>query len=208
VLTSQRVVDVVLKAFGACAASYGALHCLRLRGCMLLFTGCVRCCAAVPGCMNNFTFGDDTMGYYETIAGGSGAGPTWHGSSGVQAHMTNTRITDPEIFERRYPVVLRQFSLREGSGGRGAFRGGDGIVRKVEFRKDVTASLLSDRRAFQPYGLAGGEPGARGKALVTYSENGRVVSLGGKNTVKLVAGDEITVLTQGGGGYGTPKDED
>lgn len=107
VLTSQRVTDVVLRAFEACAAS--------------------------QGCMNNLTFGDDSMGYYETIAGGAGAGPTWHGASGVHTHMTNTRITDPEILERRYPVLLRQFSLREGSGGAGTYRGGDGVVRDLEF---------------------------------------------------------------------------
>lgn len=109
VLTSQRVTDVVLRAFRACAAS--------------------------QGCMNNLTFGDATMGYYETIAGGAGAGPTWTGCSAVHTHMTNTRITDPEILERRYPVVLRQFSIRKGSGGKGSFNGGDGVVRELEFTK-------------------------------------------------------------------------
>ncbi len=108
-LTSQRVTDVVLKAFKACAAS--------------------------QGCMNNLTFGDSTMGYYETIAGGAGAGPTWHGCSGVHTHMTNTRITDVEILERRYPVVVREFSVRTGSGGAGQFHGGDGVVRALEFSK-------------------------------------------------------------------------
>lgn len=136
VLTSQRVVDVVLKAFGACAAS--------------------------QGCMNNLTFGDETVGYYETIAGGAGAGPTWHGRSGVHTHMTNTRITDPEIFERRYPVVLRQFSLRAGSGGLGKFKGGDGVARVIEFTKPLTVSILSERRALAPYGLFGGHNGATG----------------------------------------------
>ncbi len=109
VLTSQRVTDVVLKAFNACAAS--------------------------QGCMNNLTFGDETMGYYETIAGGAGAGPSWHGCSGVHTHMTNTRITDPEILERRYPIVLRQFSLRKGSGGDGYYRGGEGVTRELEFMR-------------------------------------------------------------------------
>ena len=111
VTTSQRVTDVVLKAFRACAAS--------------------------QGCMNNLTFGDATMGYYETIAGGAGAGPTWNGCSAVHTHMTNTRITDPEIFERRYPVLLREFSVRKDSGGMGLFRGGDGAVRKIEFTKVI-----------------------------------------------------------------------
>jgi 5-oxoprolinase (ATP-hydrolysing) len=121
VLTSQRVTDVVLKAFKACAAS--------------------------QGCMNNLTFGDATMGYYETIAGGAGAGPHWHGCSAVHTHMTNTRITDPETLEKRYPVVLRQFSLRKGSGGRGAFTGGDGAVRELQFTKVCFYSLELDTPA-------------------------------------------------------------
>jgi 5-oxoprolinase (ATP-hydrolysing) len=117
VLTSQRVTDVVLLAFKACAAS--------------------------QGCMNNLTFGDATMGYYETIAGGAGAGPHWHGCSAVHTHMTNTRITDPEIFEKRYPVILRQFSIRQNSGGSGEHYGGDGAVREIEFTKVVCLTLLS-----------------------------------------------------------------
>jgi 5-oxoprolinase (ATP-hydrolysing) len=132
VLTSQRLCDVIFKAFEACAAS--------------------------QGCCNNFTFGKDVIdgedgfGYYETIAGGSGAGPTWHGRSGVHTHMTNTRITDPEIMERRYPVILREFSLRPNSGGRGEFVGGDGVVREIEFLESLQVSILSERRVFQPYG--------------------------------------------------------
>ena len=115
VTTSQRVTDVVLRAFKACAAS--------------------------QGCMNNLTFGDASMGYYETIAGGAGAGPTWHGCSAVHTHMTNTRITDPEILERRYPVLLREFAVRKNSGGEGLFRGGDGTVRQMEFTKVFSESL-------------------------------------------------------------------
>lgn len=111
VLTSQRVTDVILKAFKACAAS--------------------------QGCMNNLTFGDASMGYYETIAGGAGAGKSWHGCSAVHTHMTNTRITDVEILERRYPVIVRQFGLRRGSGGGGRFRGGDGVVRELQFTKVI-----------------------------------------------------------------------
>lgn len=107
---SSRITDVILKAFQACAASQGT--------------------------MNNLTFGDNTFGYYETIAGGSGAGPTWHGKHGVHTHMTNTRITDSEIFERRYPVLLKQFHFRDGSGGDGKYKGGDGIIRDIEFLKD------------------------------------------------------------------------
>jgi 5-oxoprolinase (ATP-hydrolysing) len=177
VLTSQRVTDVVLKAFKAAAAS--------------------------QGCMNNFTFGDPGLGYYETIAGGAGAGPHWHGRSGVHTHMTNTRITDPEIFERRYPVVLHQFRLRKGSGGSGRHRGGDGVVREVEFLRPLTASILSERRAVPPFGLLGGYPGARGVNLWIHKD-GRVVSLGGKASVQVDAGDRILILTPGGGGYGEP----
>ncbi|MBN3271781.1 OPLA oxoprolinase, partial [Polyodon spathula] len=129
VLTSQRVVDVIFKAFEVCAAS--------------------------QGCMNNVTFGNEHVGYYETVAGGAGAGPGWHGRGGVHSHMTNTRITDPEILEKRYPVVLQRFSLRPASGGRGCFRGGDGVIRELLFREEVVLSVLTERRASRPYGLKG-----------------------------------------------------
>ncbi|KAG5187249.1 Hydantoinase B/oxoprolinase-domain-containing protein [Tribonema minus] len=181
VLTSQRVTDVILKAFRACAAS--------------------------QGCMNNLTLGDATMGYYETIAGGAGAGPGWHGCSGVHTHMTNTRITDPEILERRYPLLLLKFALRPDSGGTGQYKGGDGVERELMFRKDLVVSILSERRAFQPYGLSGGGPGARGKNLLRY-RTGRVISLGGKNTISVKEGDRLTILTPGGGGYGSPDSPD
>ena len=155
--------------------------------------------------MNNLTFGNATMGYYETIAGGAGAGPAWHGCSGVHTHMTNTRITDPEILERRYPVVLRQFGLRDGSGGGGRFRGGDGTVRELQFTEPLVVSILSERRAFQPFGLSGGLPGARGLNLLRRDGGtGQTISLGGKNTVEVVAGDVLTILSPGGGGYGEP----
>ncbi|CAN0377586.1 unnamed protein product, partial [Hapterophycus canaliculatus] len=131
---------------------------------------CFRACAASQGCMNNLTFGDEAMGYYETIAGGAGAGPTWTGCSGVHTHMTNTRITDPEILERRYPVVLNSFGLRRGSGGGGARPGGDGVSRSMTFRRPLTVSVLSERRAFRPWGLAGGLPAERGVRMFTYSE--------------------------------------
>jgi len=123
VLTSQRVTDVILSAFQACANS--------------------------QGCMNNFTFGDQYGAYYETIAGGAGAGPDFPGAHAVQVHMTNTRITDTEVLERRFPVLVRQFSIRKGSGGLGKFCGGDGIVREIEFRRDhYSAAILSERRVF------------------------------------------------------------
>jgi 5-oxoprolinase (ATP-hydrolysing) len=176
VLTSQRVTDVCLAAFGACANA--------------------------QGCMNNLTFGDDNFGYYETIGGGAGAGPDFNGASAVQCHMTNTRITDPEILERRYPVILREFSIRQGSGGDGNTKGGDGIVRELEFLKDVTVSVLSERRIFAPKGLAGGNDGARGVNSLR-RVNGEVVDLGGKNSVQVSAGDVLRIETPGGGGYGT-----
>ncbi|CAK4080949.1 unnamed protein product [Aphanomyces euteiches] len=176
VTTSQRVTDVIFLAFRACAAS--------------------------QGCMNNLTFGSSTLGgYYETIAGGAGAGPHWHGRSGVHTHMTNTRITDPEILEKRYPVILNTFGLRQGSGGSGKFVGGEGVHRELKFLVPMTVSILSERRAFQPYGLAGGGPGARGHNLLTYTD-GRTINLGGKNTVEVQAGDVLAILSPGGGGYG------
>ncbi|XP_059984533.1 5-oxoprolinase isoform X1 [Lagenorhynchus albirostris] len=179
VLTSQRVVDVILGAFGACAAS--------------------------QGCMNNVTLGNAHMGYYETVAGGAGAGPGWHGRSGVHSHMTNTRITDPEILESRYPVILRRFELRLGSGGRGRFRGGDGVIRELLFREEALLSVLTERRAFQPYGLMGGEPGTRGLNLLI-RKGGRTVNLGGKTSVLVSPGDVLCLHTPGGGGYGDPED--
>lgn len=183
VLTSQRLVDVIFKAFGAMAAS--------------------------QGCMNNFTFGingDEGFGYYETICGGSGAGPTWNGTSGVHTNMTNTRITDPESLERRYPVVLRKFCLRPGSGGDGQYRGGNGVIRDVEFRIPMTASILSERRSFAPYGMRGGDPGMRGLNQ-WIKTNGRTINLGGKNSVAVSAGDRVVINTPGGGGFGSKNEK-
>jgi 5-oxoprolinase (ATP-hydrolysing) len=178
VLTSQRITDVVLKAFGVAAAS--------------------------QGCMNNFTFGNHRFGYYETIGGGAGAGPTWHGQTGVHTHMTNTRITDPEILERRYPVLLRQFAIRKNSGGRGKFNGGDGLVREVEFLESLNAAILSERRVFAPFGLEGGQAGARGVNLFI-PKHGRKINLGAKNEIAVEPGDRFRILTPGGGGFGAPE---
>lgn len=161
------------------------------------------CRPCVCQCMNNLTFGDERMGYYETVAGGAGAGPTWHGRSGVHTHMTNTRITDPEILERRFPVALLEFSLRKGSGGAGRCRGGDGVVRDLQFLRPLTVGILSERRALQPYGLQGGEPGARGQNLWVRAD-GRTVNLGGKATVEMGRMDRFRLLTPGGGGFGAP----
>lgn len=122
--------------------------------------------------------------------------------------MTNTRITDPEILEQRQPVILRAFSLRHGSGGQGRFRGGDGVVRSLQFRAPLVMSILSERRALAPFGLDGGQAGARGLNLLRRVADGYEVNLGGKNTVHVVPGDILTILTPGGGGFGTPTDED
>ncbi|KAL6125608.1 hypothetical protein ACLB2K_073664 [Fragaria x ananassa] len=158
---------------------------------------------AAVGCMNNLTFGDDTFGYYETIGGGSGAGPSWDGTSGVQCHMTNTRMTDPEIFEQRYPVILHKFALRENSGGVGYHRGGNGLVREIEFKRPVVVSILSERRVHAPRGLKGGEDGSRG-ANYLITKDKRRVYLGGKNTVEVQSGEILQILTPGGGGWGSP----
>uniref|UniRef100_A0A8B9SVJ5 5-oxoprolinase, ATP-hydrolysing n=1 Tax=Anas platyrhynchos TaxID=8839 RepID=A0A8B9SVJ5_ANAPL len=179
VLTSQRVVDVIFKAFGVCAAS--------------------------QGCMNNVTFGNERVGYYETVAGGAGAGPRWHGRSGVHTHMTNTRITDPEVLEQRYPVVLQRFELRRGSGGAGRYRGGDGVCRELLFRQDMVLSVLSERRAIQPYGLQGGSPGALGLNLLL-RRDGPTINLGAKTSVPVQPGDVFCLQTPGGGGFGPPGD--
>uniref|UniRef100_A0A8D0HJC7 5-oxoprolinase, ATP-hydrolysing n=1 Tax=Sphenodon punctatus TaxID=8508 RepID=A0A8D0HJC7_SPHPU len=173
VLTSQRVVDVIFRAFGACAAS--------------------------QGCMNNVTFGNERVGYYETVAGGAGAGPCWHGRSGVHTHMTNTRITDPEILEKRYPVLLRCFELARGTGGAGQFRGGDGVRRELLFREEMVLSVLSERRAFRPYGLQGGEPGSPGLNLLL-RQDGRTINLGGKTSVRSVG--DACARTERGGRWG------
>jgi 5-oxoprolinase (ATP-hydrolysing) len=168
--TSQRVVDVLLGAVGRVAASQGT--------------------------MNNVTFGDSSFGYYETVGGGAGAGEGFDGAAGVHTHMTNTRITDPEVLEARFPVRLHAFSLRTGSGGRGRWRGGDGLVREIEFLRPMRVSVLSERRARAPFGLAGGEPGAPGHNRV----NGR--DLDGKFSVDVQAGDRLRLETPGGGGFG------
>lgn len=159
------------------------------------------------GCMNNTTFGDEGCGYYETVAGGAGAGPTWEGRSGVHSHMTNTRITDPEILERRYPVILLRFHLNPGTGGDGFHRGGDGVIRELVFRKTQVLSVLTERRsAFRPYGVQGGKPGSVGVNLLI-DNTGRVINLGSKSTVTVNAGDRLRVQTPGGGGYGNPTNQ-
>ncbi|MCP4868445.1 MAG: 5-oxoprolinase [Proteobacteria bacterium] len=173
--TSQRVVDVLLGALGAVAASQGT--------------------------MNNLTLGDGTFGYYETLAGGAGAGPDQPGAHAVHTHMTNTRMTDAEVLEWRCPVLVRETAIRRGSGGEGAAPGGDGLVRRLQARVPLTASLLSERRERAPFGLAGGADGAKGSAAV-HRAGGPSEALGGRFTIALEPGDVLEVQTPGGGGWG------
>ena len=159
--------------------------------------------AAAQGTMNNFTFGDARRQYYETICGGSGAGPDFDGASAVQTHMTNSRLTDPEVLEARFPVLLESFAIRRGSGGAGLHRGGDGVVRRLRFREAMQASILSNRRRVAPYGLAGGEAGTPGRNYVVRA-NGNIESLPATASVEMQAGDAFVIETPGGGGYGAP----
>lgn len=208
VLTSQRVTDVIFHSFGACANAYG--------------------------CMNNFTFGGinnanngNAFSFYETIGGGMGAGPSWDGASAVQAHMTNTHITDCETVERRFPILLRSFSIRKETGGDGKYRGGDGICRAVQFLSNASVSLLTERRVLSPKGLRDGEDGKRGVNLLlkcqskkyqyldfhnieNYQDNTtadeynnvRIVQLPPKCTFDVNNFDIVCILTPGGAGYG------
>src|SRR4030095_16426661 len=157
--------------------------------------------AASQGTMNNFTFGDGVHQYYETIAGGSGAGPDFDGTSVVQTHMTNSRLTDPEVLEWRFPVLLRDFRIRAGSGGNGRHRGGDGAVRRIEFREAMIASILSNHRRLRPFGLDGGEPGRAGINRLRRAA-GQELELEATASVEVGPGDEIVIETPGGGGFG------
>ena len=153
------------------------------------------------GTMNNVTFGNERHQYYETLGSGSGAGDGFEGSSVVQTHMTNSRLTDPEVLEWRFPVLLEEYAIRRGTGGRGRWTGGDGGVRRLRFREPMTASTLSGHRRVPPYGLAGGEPGALGHNRVRRA-GGEVIELAGCDSVELQAGDVLEIETPGGGGYG------
>jgi 5-oxoprolinase (ATP-hydrolysing) len=171
--------------------------------------------AASQGTMNNFTFGNERYQYYETVAGGSGAGVLerspegllrgFDGADVVQTHMTNSRLTDPEVLEWRFPVLLESFEIRRGSGGRGRWRGGHGAVRKLRFLEPMTAAILSGHRLVAPHGLAGGEPGLPGKNYVVRS-NGKVAELGPFDQAEMAAGDVFVIETPGGGGYGAPDE--
>ncbi|MGE0030459.1 MAG: hydantoinase B/oxoprolinase family protein [Steroidobacteraceae bacterium] len=173
--TSQCIVDALYGALGVLAASQGT--------------------------MNNLTFGDASHQYYETIAGGAGAGPGFDGASGVQTHMTNSRLTDPEVLESRHPVLLREFRYRRGSGGAGTHRGGDGLVRRIAFRAPMTVAILSNHRRVAPFGLAGGNDGATGINRLLRA-SGESIELPACASSEVGAGDEIVIETPGGGGFG------
>jgi 5-oxoprolinase (ATP-hydrolysing) len=159
--------------------------------------------AAAQGTMNNFTFGNERYQYYETVAGGAGAGPDFDGASGVQTHMTNSRLTDPEVLETRFPVLLREFSIRRGSGGAGRHRGGDGLVRRVEFREAMTANVLANHRRIAPFGLEGGAPGMPGRNTITRRGRAASETMAATFGLAVEPGDEIRIETPGGGGFGT-----
>ena len=178
--TSQYIVDALFGALGVMAGSQGT--------------------------MNNFTFGDEEFQYYETICGGSGAGDGSDGTDAVQTHMTNSRITDPEVLEWRFPVRLEEFSVRKGSGGMGAYTGGCGVVRKIRFLKPMKAAIISSHRKFAPKGLNGGEDGKTGHNYVVRND-GYFEELGGRALVKMDTGEIFVIETPGAGGYGLPGGE-
>jgi 5-oxoprolinase (ATP-hydrolysing) len=159
--------------------------------------------AASQGTMNNLTFGDDRHQYYETICGGCGAGPGFNGASAVHSHMTNSRLTDVEVLEQRFPVRIRRFAIRNDSGGDGQWRGGDGVVRELEFLEPMRASLLANRRRIAPFGLAGGNDARPGRDYVI-RRDGRQEPLVASAEIALEPGDRIVIETPGGGGYGPP----
>ena len=160
--------------------------------------------AGAQGTMNNFTFGDDRWQYYETICGGAGAGPQFDGADAVHTHMTNSRMTDPEVLEWRFPVLLERFAIRRGSGGKGAQRGGDGTIRRIRFRQPMTAAILSNHRTVAPFGVGGGEPGATGRNAVERAD-GTCQELEACDQVDMAKGDVFVIETPGGGGFGVAK---
>jgi 5-oxoprolinase (ATP-hydrolysing) len=176
--TSQLLVDALLAATGRLAASQGT--------------------------MNNLTFGDAARQYYETICGGTGAGPGFDGADAVQVHMTNSRLTDPEVLELRFPVIVEEHSVRRDSGGHGRWRGGEGCVRRLLFREPMQVSLISSRRRYAPFGLAGGGDGARGAQFILRAD-GAAQTMHGCFRAELAPGDALQIETPGGGGYGAPE---
>jgi 5-oxoprolinase (ATP-hydrolysing) len=158
--------------------------------------------AAAQGTMNNFTFGNDRYQYYETICGGSGAGHNFHGTDAVQTHMTNSRLTDPEVLEWRFPVLVDKFAIRHGSGGIGKYNGGNGVIRRIKFRAPMTAAILSGHRIVAPFGLQGGAAGSIGRNSIEFSD-GTIQLLDSKAEVQMQPGDIFVIETPGGGGFGT-----
>lgn len=159
--------------------------------------------ASSQGTMNNFVYGNDVYQNYETICGGTGAGPTFNGCDAVHSHMTNTRMTDTEVLENRFPVRVEEFSIRKGSGGDGKHHGGNGVVRRMRFLEPMTATVLSSHRHTDPWGMKGGKAGARGENSVTRAD-GSVDKLRGNDETEMNAGDVFELRTPGGGGYGEP----
>ncbi|MCC0175519.1 hydantoinase B/oxoprolinase family protein [Waterburya agarophytonicola K14] len=176
--TSQNITDCLYGALGVMAASQGT--------------------------MNNFAFGNDKYQYYETICGGSGAGKNFNGTDAVQTQMTNSLLTDPEILELRFPVLLEEFSIRQNSGGRGLNHGGNGVVRKIRFREEMTAGILSNRRRVLPFGLIEGQPGKPGNNYIKRSNN-TIEKLDSQAIVKMYSGDTFVIETPGGGAYGAEE---
>jgi 5-oxoprolinase (ATP-hydrolysing) len=173
--TSQYIVDTLYGALGIMAASQGT--------------------------MNNFTFGNHEFQYYETICGGSGAGDGFNGTDAVQTHMTNSRMTDPEVLELRFPVLLEEYSIRKGSGGEGEYCGGNGVIRKMRFLEEMKAAIISSHRKYPPFGSNGGSEGECGKNLVI-RKDGRTQELEPTAEVDMKEGDVFVVETPGGGGFG------
>jgi 5-oxoprolinase (ATP-hydrolysing) len=166
--------------------------------------GALGAMASAQNTMNNFTFGNDRWQYYETISGGSGAGPTFDGTSVVQTHMTNSRLTDPEVLEWRFPVVLESYALRRGSGGSGEHKGGDGAARRLKFLEPMTVSFLTGNRRVPPFGLQGGRDGALGHNWIERA-NGEKEEFPGAAKAQVEAGDVVIIETPSGGGFGTPN---
>jgi 5-oxoprolinase (ATP-hydrolysing) len=165
--------------------------------------GALAVMASAQGTMNNFTYGNQRYQYYETVGGGSGAGPGFDGADVVQTHMTNSRLTDPEVLEWRFPVRLESFEIRHGSGGKGRWRGGSGAIRRVRFLEPMTAAILSGHRLVKPHGMAGGAPGEPGRNYVLRA-SGERTELGPFDQTEMAAGDVFVVESPGGGGYGAP----
>ncbi|HDH16859.1 MAG TPA: 5-oxoprolinase, partial [Gammaproteobacteria bacterium] len=177
--TSQIIVDCLFAALGVMAASQGT--------------------------MNNFTFGNEQFQYYETLCGGTGAGPDHHGTSAVQSNMTNSHLTDPEILEQRFPVRVEYFKVRKNSGGKGKFNGGDGVERCLYFHQPVQVSILANRRQTEPFGLAGGNAGACGENWYI-DPDGKMHTLPACAEVDVPAGGSILIRTPGGGGFGAKQE--